>query len=72
MRDAVAVGIPDKRFGKVVAAVVELQPGASVTEDELSTHVRERLAAYKAPKRVRFVGHHRPIARRQGRLRASP
>jgi acyl-CoA synthetase (AMP-forming)/AMP-acid ligase II len=55
VRDAVAVGIPDDRFGNVVAGVVELKPGASVTEDELSTHVRERLAAFKAPKRVRFV-----------------
>ena len=27
VRDAVAVGIPDKRFGEVVAAVVELRPG---------------------------------------------
>ena len=53
--DAVAVGIPDDRFGQVVAAVVELRPGASATEAELVEHVRARLAAFKAPKRVRFV-----------------
>jgi acyl-CoA synthetase (AMP-forming)/AMP-acid ligase II len=55
VRDAVAVGVPDERFGNVVAAVVELSPDASATEAELSDHVRTRLAAYKAPKRVRFV-----------------
>jgi acyl-CoA synthetase (AMP-forming)/AMP-acid ligase II len=53
--DAVAVGIPDERFGQSVAAVVELRPGASATEAELVDHVRSRLAAYKAPRRVRFV-----------------
>jgi 3-oxocholest-4-en-26-oate---CoA ligase len=53
--DAVAVGIPDDRFGQVVAVVVELRPGASASEPELVHHVRDRLAAYKAPKRVRFV-----------------
>jgi acyl-CoA synthetase (AMP-forming)/AMP-acid ligase II len=53
--DAVAVAIPDERFGQVVAAAVELRPGASATEAELVEHVRERLAAFKAPKRIRFV-----------------
>lgn len=55
VRDAVVVGIPDERFGEAVAAVVELRPGASVTEDELVAHVRAALAPYKAPRRVRFV-----------------
>jgi 3-oxocholest-4-en-26-oate---CoA ligase len=55
VRDAVAVSIPDDRFGQVVGAVVECRPGSSATESELIEHVRARLAAYKAPKRVRFV-----------------
>jgi fatty-acyl-CoA synthase len=53
--DAVAVAIPDERFGQVVAAAVELRPGASATEAELVGHVRGHLAAFKAPKRVHFV-----------------
>jgi fatty-acyl-CoA synthase len=53
--DAVAVGIPDERFGQVVAAAVELRPGTSATEAELIEHVRAHLAAFKAPKRVHFV-----------------
>src|SRR6202035_4137873 len=32
VRDAVAVGVPDPRFGEAVTAVVELRPGASATE----------------------------------------
>ncbi len=53
--DAVAVAIPDDRFGQVVAAAVELRPGATATEAEIVEHVRARLAAFKAPKRVHFV-----------------
>ncbi|HLH28152.1 MAG TPA: acyl-CoA synthetase [Acidimicrobiales bacterium] len=55
--DAVVVGIPDDRFGEEVKAVVELRPAASgtVTEATVIDRVKERLAAYKAPRRVRFV-----------------
>ncbi|MDR3648962.1 MAG: acyl-CoA synthetase [Acidimicrobiales bacterium] len=53
--DAVAVGIPDERFGQVVAAAVELHPAAAATEADLIEHVRGHLAAFKAPKRVHFV-----------------
>ena len=55
VRDAVAVAIPDERFGQVVAAVVELAPGQTASEHELIEHVRSQLAPFKAPKRVRFV-----------------
>ncbi len=56
--DAVAVGIPDDRFGEEVAAVVELAPGTppgTVTAQGVIDRVKERLAAFKAPRRVRFV-----------------
>ncbi|MGH9209618.1 MAG: acyl-CoA synthetase [Acidimicrobiales bacterium] len=52
VRDAVAVGVPDDRFGEAIAAVVEPVDGAPVDGDELITHVKGKLAAYKAPRRV--------------------
>jgi len=55
VRDAVAVGLPDDRFGEVVAGVVELHPGADADEDEVIAHVKSHLAHYKAPRRVHFV-----------------
>ncbi|MHB8592797.1 MAG: acyl-CoA synthetase [Acidimicrobiales bacterium] len=55
VRDAVAVGTPDLGLGYVVTGGVELWPAHSPTEAEVIEHVRGRLAAYKAPKRVRFV-----------------
>ena len=52
IRDAVAVGIPDDRFGEAVTALVEVVDGADVQPDAVIDHVRSKLAVYKAPKRV--------------------
>ncbi len=52
VHDAVAVGVPDDKFGEAITAVVELAPGADLDEAALITHVKGHLAAYKAPKRV--------------------
>lgn len=50
--DAVVVGVPDDRFGEAVTALVELRDGTPFDETTLIDHVRGRLAAYKAPKRI--------------------
>jgi fatty-acyl-CoA synthase len=56
VRDAVAVGVPDDKFGEAITAVVETtDPDAEIDGDELIAHVKARLAAYKAPKRVLVV-----------------
>ncbi|MCU1377044.1 MAG: fatty-acid--CoA ligase [Acidimicrobiales bacterium] len=55
VRDAVAVGVPDERFGEAVTGVVELDPGASVDAGALREHVKRHLAAFKAPHNVVVV-----------------
>jgi fatty-acyl-CoA synthase len=55
IRDVVCVGIPDKRFGEVVCAVVEPTDGAVVDAADVISHVRSRLAHYKAPRAVMTV-----------------
>ena len=55
VEDAVAIGIPDDRFGEAVTAAVELRPGQQADEAELIEHVRSHLAAYKAPRHVRIL-----------------
>ncbi len=55
VREAAVVGRPDERWGEVPVAFVSLHPGATTTEDELITHVRDRLAHFKAPKAVTIV-----------------
>ncbi len=53
--DAVAVGVPDDRFGEAVTGVVEARPGATIDADAVIAHVKQKLAAYKAPKRIVVV-----------------
>jgi 3-oxocholest-4-en-26-oate---CoA ligase len=50
--DAVAVGVPDDRFGEAICAMVEAKPGQEVDEVAIIAHVKTKLASYKAPKRV--------------------
>ena len=52
--DAAIVGIPHRSLGEEPAAVVHLAPGATATEAELQSWVRERLAAFKVPVRIIF------------------
>ena len=55
VRDAVVVGVPDERFGEIVAAVVELADGQNVNAQAVTAHVRARLARHKAPRHVMVV-----------------
>ena len=55
VRDAVCVGVPDARFGEAITAVVEAADRETPSDAELIGWVKERLAHYKAPKRVLFV-----------------
>jgi fatty-acyl-CoA synthase len=49
------VGIPDPRLVEIPVAVVELRPGASISEDELLAYCSGRLARFKITRRVLFV-----------------
>jgi len=55
VRDAVVVGVPDEKFGEAITAVVEVEPGTSPSTAALIEHVKDALAAYKAPKTVLFI-----------------
>jgi long-chain acyl-CoA synthetase len=50
-----AVGLPDDKWGERVHAVIIRKPGCDISAEELDTHVRSRLAGYKAPKSYEFA-----------------
>lgn len=50
VRDAVCFGVPDEKYGELVAAAVTLAADADVRE--LIGHCREQLAAFKVPARI--------------------
>ena len=54
VQEAVAVGITDPYRGETIKACVVLKPGVTATEEEIITFCREKLAAYKVPRRVEF------------------
>jgi long-chain acyl-CoA synthetase len=53
--EAAVVGVPDTTLGEEVAAFVAPRPGARVDADALIAWCRERLAAFKYPRRVTVV-----------------
>ncbi len=53
--EAAVVGIPDGRWGEVVAAFVRPTPGTQPAEEELFSYCREHLAPHKTPRHWVFI-----------------
>jgi fatty-acyl-CoA synthase len=52
---AQVVGVPHARLIEVPAAFIELEPGASASEEELMAFCKGQIAGFKIPRYVRFV-----------------
>jgi len=50
------IGVPDEKWGEVPRAVVELFDGAALDGASLQAHLEGRVARYKIPRTVEFVG----------------
>jgi len=55
IREAAVFGIPDAQWGELVMACVVVNPGMTLTADEVVAHCRRKLATYKIPRRVEFL-----------------
>ncbi|MDP6876909.1 MAG: AMP-binding protein, partial [Alphaproteobacteria bacterium] len=53
--EAAVVGLPDERWGELVTALVVPREGTSIEGAEVEAFCRERLAAFKVPRRVEVV-----------------
>ncbi|GAA1827095.1 long-chain fatty acid--CoA ligase [Pseudonocardia ailaonensis] len=53
--EAAVIGIEHPELGEEIGAAVALRPGAEADPDQLRDFVKERLAAYKYPRRVWLV-----------------
>jgi benzoate-CoA ligase len=54
--EAAVIGVPDAEGLTKTKAFVVLKPGSSATEDALKAFVKDRLAPYKYPRQIEFVG----------------
>ncbi len=54
IKEAAVVGVPDEYRGETVKAFVALKDGDGVTEEELVSYCKERMADYKYPRKIEF------------------
>ena len=53
--DAQVIGVPDERFGEVIMAWIQLESGATLSEDEVKAFCDGKIAHFKIPQYIRFV-----------------
>lgn len=54
IKDVAVIGLPHPRLGEIAAAIIELKPGVSCTEEEID-HFCLGLPRYKRPRRIIFA-----------------
>ena len=55
VHESATIGVPDPERGETVKSFVALRPGETASADDLITHCRLELAAYKIPRSIEFL-----------------
>lgn len=54
IKDVAVIGLPDRRLGEISAAIIEIQPNVTCTEEEINNFCLD-LPRYKRPKKIIFA-----------------
>ena len=54
IKDVAVIGLPDKRLGEIAAAIIEVKPGMTLTEDEVNAFCQS-MPRYKRPRKIIFA-----------------
>ena len=54
IHDVAVIGLPDKRLGEICAAIIELKPGCTTTEEEINEFCM-KMPRYKRPHKIIFA-----------------
>jgi len=60
VREAAVFGIPDEKWGEVVAAAVVLRSGTNLSAEGLKRYCKTRIASYKVPRHIEFMTEELP------------
>jgi long-chain acyl-CoA synthetase len=55
VEECAVIGMPHSEYGEAVAAFVKIKQGRKCSEADLIAFCKERMASYKAPKKVMFI-----------------
>jgi len=53
--EAQVIGVPSEKYGEEIMAWVRPRPGESITEEELASHCKGKIATYKIPRYWKIV-----------------
>jgi long-chain acyl-CoA synthetase len=60
VKEAAVFGIPDEKWGELVAAAVVRRPGTNLSAEELKQYCKTRIASYKVPRHIEFMTEELP------------
>lgn len=60
VKEVAVFGIPDEKWGELVAATLVLRPGANLSAEKVKQYCKTRIASYKVPRHIEFMTEELP------------